>query len=277
MRGTAHAHLVECDDGHAYVVKLPGNPQGTRILANELIASVLLGEMGIATPQPAIVQLDCQILSANPDVSFHQGNGSNRPRRVVCFGSRFPGCPARVSVFDMFPRAMLAELCNRFDFLGALVVDKWLSNSDSRQAIYFRTAAGRRDGPRWIAQMIDNGHAFFGSDWLLGDSQLLLGHYPELAVYGPTPSIRDFEPWIERLRSVERAVLDQTMDLIPSSWIGEDRDSLQCLLDRLWRRRDLVPSLVEDAVKGIRERVSRCTGPVLAHLNGLPQSLPAAL
>ena len=42
MRGGAQAHLLECDDGHFYVVKFRNNPQHRRILINEWIASVFL-------------------------------------------------------------------------------------------------------------------------------------------------------------------------------------------------------------------------------------------
>jgi hypothetical protein len=37
MRGGAQSHLMRCDDGGYYVVKFQNNPQGVRILANELL------------------------------------------------------------------------------------------------------------------------------------------------------------------------------------------------------------------------------------------------
>ena len=56
MRGGAQAHLMECDDGHFYVVKFRNNPQHRRILMNEWIASVFLNYLQISTPPTAIVQ-----------------------------------------------------------------------------------------------------------------------------------------------------------------------------------------------------------------------------
>jgi len=37
MRGGAQSHLMRCDDGDYYIVKFQNNPQGVRILANELL------------------------------------------------------------------------------------------------------------------------------------------------------------------------------------------------------------------------------------------------
>jgi hypothetical protein len=40
MCGGSQAQLVQGDDGHSYVCKFVGNPQGTRTLINEWIATV---------------------------------------------------------------------------------------------------------------------------------------------------------------------------------------------------------------------------------------------
>ncbi len=48
MRGGAQAHLMRCADDNYYVVKFQNNPQGRRILANELLASRIGGADGIA-------------------------------------------------------------------------------------------------------------------------------------------------------------------------------------------------------------------------------------
>ena len=41
MRGGAQSHLMRCNDERYYVVKFRNNPQGPRILANEMLASHL--------------------------------------------------------------------------------------------------------------------------------------------------------------------------------------------------------------------------------------------
>ena len=46
MRGGAQAHLMRCADEEYYVVKFQNNPQGVRILANELLATRLAARIG---------------------------------------------------------------------------------------------------------------------------------------------------------------------------------------------------------------------------------------
>jgi len=255
MRGEAQAHLVECDDGHAYVLKLPGNPQGTRILVNELVAAVLLGELGIAAPQPAIVRIDEIFLKENLDVAFRKGDARIEVQPGLCFGSRYPGCPGSFSVFDFLPNVMLSQVSNLSHFCGALLVDKWLSNADRRQAVFFRNTTDKDVG-RWIVQMIDNGMAFQGSDWTFRASAIQ-GLYAQLIVYGKCPAARNFEPWIDRLESLERGLLEDAFDLIPPTWLQGDGPELVRLLRRLYARRERVPELLASALCGIREQSRR--------------------
>ncbi len=74
MRGGAQAHLLECGDGHFYVVKFRNNPQHRRILINEWIASVFLNYLKISTPPAAIVSLSPGFLEANPDIHIQLGS-----------------------------------------------------------------------------------------------------------------------------------------------------------------------------------------------------------
>ncbi len=48
MRGGAQGQLMLGADGHVYVVKFQNNPQHTRVLANELMASRLAAAAGAA-------------------------------------------------------------------------------------------------------------------------------------------------------------------------------------------------------------------------------------
>jgi hypothetical protein len=41
LRGGSQAQLMVADDGHEYVIKFQGNPQTTRVLANEYLAGRL--------------------------------------------------------------------------------------------------------------------------------------------------------------------------------------------------------------------------------------------
>src|SRR5207244_5661504 len=101
MRGGAQAHLIEAADGHCYVVKFSNNPQHRRILVNEWIAAVFLRYLGISTPEPAIVRVTGLFLEENPEVGLHLGSSRQPVEPGWHYGSRFPGDPARLVVYDL--------------------------------------------------------------------------------------------------------------------------------------------------------------------------------
>jgi len=138
MRGGAQAHLLECDDGHYYVVKFRNNPQHRRILVNEWIASVFMKYLQISTPETEIVMLTPEFLEQNPEVYLQLGTKRLAVEPGWHFGSRYPGDPAKMMVYDFVPDLLLDKVVNLKEFLGALVFDKWVGNADARQSIFFR-------------------------------------------------------------------------------------------------------------------------------------------
>jgi hypothetical protein len=252
MRGKAHAHLIEADDGCAYVVKFTNNPQGgRRVLVNEFIGSILLARLGVATPERAFVHIDDQCVS----------NIGPLPAGLH-FGSRHPGNPDTIAVWDFLPDVFLPTVYNRSHFLGALVFDQWISNAGFRQAIFFRQPATPRvSAPgegRWVTQMIDNGDVFGGSDWTLGESAVH-GMYRRRAVYSPDLSIHAFDPWLDGLMELRFEVLDDTIAELPRDWVRGDERTLEGLVAQLYKRRLLVPTILERALDALRDSRLRLT------------------
>jgi hypothetical protein len=252
MRGGAQAHLVETSDGGFYVVKFLENPQHRRILVNELIASTLLRYLQVMAPDGALVSVDERFLAENPQVAIELGNRRQPVRPGWHFGSRFPGHPERLTVYDFFPDAMLREVANLNHFLGALVVDKWAGNADARQAIYYRAKVGdwspqEGAGPGRIARvasMIDHGFLFNGPHWDFPDAPLY-GLAARPMVYESVASLDDFEPWLSRVVHFPEEVLDMARRRVPPAWLDGDNEALDTLLERLLARRRRVPDLLE--------------------------------
>lgn len=247
MRGGAQAHLLEADDGRWYVVKFRNNPQGRRILVNELLASHLFSYLGIGTPPSAVIAVSREFLEANPEVCIQLGRARLAVEPGWHYGSCYPGDPARLAVYDFLPDSLLQAVTNRDHFLGALVADKWMSNADARQSVYFRTRISQwtREGASgtnktaFIAQMIDHGYAFGGPAWEFADGPLQ-GLAPRPAVYQHVRGLDDFEPWLSQVASMPPEVLDQARRRIPARWLEGESAELDRLLDQLWsRRRDV--------------------------------------
>lgn len=258
MRGGAQAHLIQAADGGYYVVKFLNNPQHRRILVNEWIASVFLRYLGISGPETAVIRVSPEFLEENPEAYIQLGSERRAIEAGWHFGSRFPGDPARMVVYDFLPDTLLEKVENQREFMGALAFDQWMGNADSRQAIFFRArlkdwmpateAHPLRQG--FVAQMVDHGYVFEGPHWRLSDSPLH-GLYFRPLVYREARGLKDFQPWLDRILHFPDAVVDQAVKQIPPAWLeGDDEAALVKLLEGLLRRAKRVPELIEACRRG---------------------------
>jgi hypothetical protein len=257
MRGGAQAQLLECDDGRFYVVKFRNNPQHRRILINEWIASVFLNYLQISAPPAAIVNLSAEFLESNPEVHIQLGARRLAVQPGWHFGSRYPGDPGKVMVYDFLPDLLLDKVVNVDEFRGVLAFDKWIGNADARQSIFFRarlrewSPSSVQDAPRagFVAHMMDHGYVFNGPHWTFPDSPLQ-GLYFRPNVYENVRSWDDFQPWLDRVVHFPEEVVDEAQKQIPPDWLAEDGSALQATLEALMSRRKRVPDLIRDSRRG---------------------------
>ena len=260
MRGGSQSHLMRCRGDAYYVVKFQGNPQGTRILVNEMLGTMLAARMGLPTTPVAVCYVSEKLIELTEDLCVETSH-----QRIPCrpgrqFGSRFPLDPHRVTVFDFLPDKQLRGPTNFSAFLGMLVFDKWTCNTDGRQTIFYPTEVG---GPFYLSavgdpyqcviggpyktEMIDQGFCFNGKEWNFPDAPLR-GLYARYAVYESVRGLDDFEPWIASLElEITESVLMDIAKAIPPEWYDGDWDCLQRLLERLYLRRSKVRELLWDA------------------------------
>jgi HipA-like protein len=249
MRGGAQSHLMRCSDGGYYVVKFQNNPQHTRVLANELLGTILIKLLGVHAAEFAVVEVKQELIQLTEELVMQVGVSRSPCRAGLQFGSRYPGDPAELSVFDFLPDDTLGEVENLEDFLGMLVFDKWTCNTNGRQAIFFREP-GRS---RYQAQMIDQGFCFNAGEWDFPDAPLR-GLYARQRVYDSVKGMASFEPWLARLeRRITTDDLDKASKQIPPEWYGRDIDALYTLLLRLDARRVRVREQIEQARKSSRQ------------------------
>ena len=251
MRGGAQAHLLEADDGNWYVVKFRNNPQHHRVLVNELVSAVLLDYLKVAVPPAGLIHLSAEFLADNPEIHMQMGSRRIEVQPGCHFGSRYPGDPSRCAVYDFLPDALLPQVANREDFRAVLVFDKWTSNADGRQCIFYRavihdranTPENRSSRPGFVAQMIDHGYAFNGPYWDFPESPLQ-GLYARRVVYESVRSLDDFQPWLDLVIHFPEEVIDRAWKSIPVEWTAGEEEALERLLEQLFERRRRLPELI---------------------------------
>jgi len=265
MRGGANAHLMLADDDRYYVVKFRNNPQHSRILANELICSALLDHLDLPNPGWDVIEVSRQVIEASPGLEMEFGLEVRRCEPGLHFASRFPVDPVRQAVYDYVPLSLLRGVINLRAFLGMVVFDKWVSNVDGRQVIFFRdrakrwleheTAAGAEASPRslvYVASMIDHGFAFGAHNWSFSD-QPEIGLYLRREVYDGVKGYDSFQPWLDRIISLPLGALDAPYRQIPPEWYDHERERLEALLEELYRRRLRTPDLLRGGKRASRD------------------------
>jgi hypothetical protein len=256
MRGGAQSHLMEGDDGCFYVVKFLNNPQHRRILINELVCSVFLRYLQIPCPDAVLIGITPEFLGENPQASLQLGSVTIAAPAGRHFGSKFPGDPAKLAVYDFLPDILLQQVNNLSDFRGCLVFDKWVGNADARQSIFFRARLREWAAAEsthhlklgFVALMIDHGFAFNGPHWDFPDSPIQ-GLYTRKLVYETVRSLDDFQPWLDQVVHFPEEMIDQAYKQAPPEWIDGEEDAFERLLEKLLRRRKLLPDLIADCRK----------------------------
>jgi hypothetical protein len=244
MSGGAQGHLIESANGDTYVVKFTNNPQHLRIVINEWITSTIFRHLCISTPDAAVVNISREFIRDNPGVYMELHSRRVLPTFGSHFGSRFAGESGQIRVYSHLPNATLESVANLSDFCGVFVADKWLGNTDYRQAIFTRTP-GVCHPFSFVVQMIDNGQMFDGGNWRFEDSPIRRPYYG--SVFQHVNGIAAFEPWLAAVASFPQSVLEDAFQEMPPSWrSGDTEAAFEKLLGLLMRRRERVTDWIHE-------------------------------
>ena len=243
MRGGSQSWLVEGCDGHFYVAKFTGNPQGTRTLINEWIGTHLLQQLGVCTPEVRVLRLSGSTLATCEEMYFEGPGKKVSIKPGLHFGSTCPCDPTMKAIFDFMPRRLLDKVVNIEDFTKVFVLDHLLGHSDYRQAIFVREPH-RTSTLKLRAYMIDHGMLFGGSNWEVSDLPLA-GCYRDWAVYSRVDIPALVSEALQSFPSMTAADLKLAVRDIPRDWVGpRDIQILESLFERLQTRRSGRESLV---------------------------------
>ena len=240
MRGGAQSQLMLGSDEALWVVKFQNNPQHTRVLANEYLATRLAASLGLTVPACDVVEVTEWLIEHTPELRMQAPGGREPCRPGLHFGSRFVGGLMPGQVVDTLPEAQLAEVKNLREFAGMLVLDKWTSNVNGRQAVFGKRARERR----YMATFIDQGYCFNAGEWKLIDTPLR-GVFPSNLVYAHVVGWESFEPWLGRVERTEAQTIWTAAEAIPPEWYGGDVGELERLVEALDVRRLRVRELIE--------------------------------
>jgi len=257
MHGGSQAKLVRCSDGRYYVIKFQNNPQGAKILANELLGTLMARRIGLPVPEPAIVEVYPQLVRHTEELVIEHVSTRVPCHSGLCFGSLYGNGQASLGrpahTYDWLPDDQLQRVENLSEFLGMLAFDKWAGNADARQTIFVPAEPNQLPYRSYRVLMIDQGLCFNGANWNFLDIPRQ-GLCPRRAAYASVGGMEAFEPWLSRLdHDVCQDTLKQDGQEIPPEWYGGDAGSLAQLLASLDERRKRVGSFLQSTRKAAEE------------------------
>ncbi len=240
MRGGAQSQMMLGADGNLWIVKFRNNPQGSRVLANELIATKLAEAVQLSVPASDTVEVSEWLIANSSEMWVDLGYGERAPcADGLAFGSRFAGGLMPGQVVDYLPDEKLSELRNLEEFCGMLCVDKWTANTNGRQAVFLRKSREKR----YRAVFIDQGFCFHANEWTFPDSPLR-GVFPRNLVYEHVTGWKSFEPWITAVEEMPAETLWGVADQVPPEWYGGNPAEMEALMETLLKRRSRVRELI---------------------------------
>jgi hypothetical protein len=241
MRGGAQGHLMLCADGHLYVVKFQNNPQGVRVLANELLATRLAEAAGLTVPHTEIIEVSPWLIENTPELQVDLGKSKTPCQPGLQFGSRFAGGLMPGQVIDYLPEEQLGQVRNVGEFAGILALDKWTGNANGRQAVFTRKQRERY----YRAVFIDFGYCFHAGEWRFEDHPLR-GVYFRNEVYRGITGWESFQPWLPRIEAMSEETAWAVANEVPPEWYGGNQTEMEVLVAQLLDRRRLLRELIED-------------------------------
>ncbi len=242
LRGGAQSQLLRCADGNYYVTKFLNNPQHVRVLANEMLATRLGLLLGLPMPRMEIIEVSDWLIEHSSGLRFQVAGGQLTPRSGKQLGSLYVGQNGPALTADYLPNEMLKNVPNLSDFARVLVLDKWTSNSDGRQAVFSRNTIRSR---RYMATFVDQGYCFNASEWTFPDYPLR-GVYARNEVYECITGWESFEPALSRAEQMDPETIWQFAAETPEEWYEGNRVALERLVEGLVNRRGIVRKLITE-------------------------------
>ncbi|CAH1195054.1 hypothetical protein PAECIP111893_00604 [Paenibacillus plantiphilus] len=238
LDGWSRPHLMLCDDGNFYVIKLLSNPQGVKVLVNEFICSQLAKQLNLPIPEGKILFISKRVINSHPTLKSVLQEGPHFGSRFIPSGIHQPTC------LD------LARCTNIEQAADMIVFDYWLDNNDRhvwRPAEQNLIVTGGSEPKIW---MIDQANVFNGPAWsiesLIKKMNIFNAYWGTLYqrfvpfIDGPNP----FRNSVSKFQSLTKGELFNVVFNIPAEWNVSEQE-LTILVNYMEHRRKVMYYMIQ--------------------------------
>ncbi len=220
--GGSNSRYVRCADAADgkeadYLVKYRQNPQGLRVLVNELVCGRLAAKLNVPCPEVVIVQVDDEFARASKAAAVTAVEAAEH------YGMR------RIDFWRNPPPEALARVQNREDFAGMVAFDAWVKNHDRKLDHVLLTRPDFAHGRLYFA-LADHGHCIGNPGWTA--AQLREDTYqrdPSFSLVAEVrqyvPSLNSFTPWLSAIKGLA-STLNEVVSDVPVVWKLADDERL---------------------------------------------------
>lgn len=239
--GQSRAQRFDADDGANYIVKFAENPEGARVLANELVVAGLAKLLGAPCPEGVIAHASARVLRDQPLLATSLGAQPSE-------GPHFGSCTVHQAFSDGGPGIVFNlrdKLSNRHEFPALVVLDVWTRNQDRDGGDNILLAPVGRDSFRVIG--IDHADCFATARWKAHQLHGLVETWAPVVHRDVARLITGDAPFAEtlgRLSGITETAIRGVVGQVPDAW-GLDAEDREALTRFLTAQRDAVPKLLE--------------------------------
>lgn len=245
--GVTKPRLFLADDGNVYVVKLQNNKLGTKALVNEWIGARIGERMGLCFPPADLIMLSSGLIDKE-----------KRRSSENLAGPHFASLYLRGSQY--VNRTNLMQVRNKQQMAGVILFDVMFCNLD--RAVNGKNLIICSEGRGKRIYAIDNSHLFYSGRWDAKKLGKLRGKIDVISrrFYGillkHTLRPVDFECYVERVREINFAELEEIVTGIPPAWLP-DTEEREILLDHLCQRCGMVDIIAQRIIRLIPDKNRR--------------------
>lgn len=228
--GGSNSQLIECKEGK-FVVKFKQNPQGPRVLVNELVSAILATTLLLLCPKAAVVSAAPEFIEMNQAVlsTFSPG---------LHFGSEYLSSDES-RVTSTFDSQTIKQADNFNELAGIMAFDVWTANTD-------RTLANLISYENRIL-MIDHGHNFTAPNWTAQTLRASVNNSYDWSLKNFVN--RDLlNAEIQKISSLDPMAIQTAIDQVPNEW-GLTSDDKNALLEFLTHRQATIEGLLAKAIQ----------------------------
>lgn len=218
--GNSRPQLINCEQG-LFVVKTKSNRQGLRVLANELIATLLGVFIGLPCLQAAIVQV-------TPDFYFNPMQQECSIDPGLHYGTQFLGNQDDLTF--TIDESLLQSTQNSNELGLTMAFDFWIANGD-RKIDNFLISNDK-------FHLIDMGHAFWGPAWNIGSLAKNSEKFPRWE-FRHLVAAKSYEAGVAKIAEIPENVIRTVVQQVPFEW-GISTQESEALISFLSYRQHLL-------------------------------------